>query len=118
MPRPRSRAAVWRTLQRLILETANQQVDAINQLEQFAEADEEITRYQTAGQQLVEIIARDAADSESRELARRALTQLNLAGALKARLDTHIYEGISMVSGAHVATRQAMTLVTHWREGS
>lgn len=93
-------------------------MDAINQLERFAEADEEITRYQAAGQQLVELIARDSADTESRDLARRALTQLSLAGALKRRLDTHIYEGIAMVSGAHVATRQAMTLVTHWREGS
>ena len=78
-------------------------MDAINQLEQFAEADQEITRYQTAGQQLVEIFARDAADSESRELARDALTQLNLAEALKRRLDTHIYKGIAMVSGAHTA---------------
>ena len=65
---------VWRTLRRLILETASQHVDAINQLEQFAEADQEITRYQTAGQQLVEIFARDAADSKSRDLARRVLT--------------------------------------------
>ena len=37
---------------------------------------------------------------------------------LLVRIAAHLHQGTELVDGAHVATRQAMTLVTHWREGS
>jgi len=49
--------------------------------------------------------------------ARRALTQFAFAEGLLVRIATHLHQGTELVDEAHTATRQAMTLVTHWREG-
>ncbi len=64
------------------------------------------------------LIAQDSSDPESRDQARRALVQYSFAEGLLVRIATQLHQGTELVDGAHVATRQAMTLVTHWREGS
>ena len=118
MPRPRRRAAVWRTLRRLILETGSQQVEALLELEQCDELAAEMLRYRSTGFNLVETIAQDSESVESRDQARRALMQYSMAEALLTRIAGHLHQGIELVDGAHTATRQSITLVTHWREGS
>ena len=118
MPRPRRRAAWWRTLRRLILETGSHQAEALFELEQCDEVAAEMMRYRQAGFNLVQQISQDSSDPESRDQARRALTQYTFAEGLLTRIATHLHQGTELVDGAHVATRQAMTLVAHWREGS
>ncbi len=118
MPRPRRRAAVRRTLTRLILVTGSQQVEALLELEQCDLVAAEMLRYRETGFNLVETISRDSTDSESMDQARRALTQFAFAEGQLVRIATHLHQGTELVDGAHTATRQAMTLVTHWRDGS
>ena len=109
---------MWRTLQRLILETGSLQVEALLELEQCDGIATEMLRYRSTGFNLVETISRDSTDSESRDQARRALMQYSMAEGLLVRIATHLHQGTDLVDGAHTTTRQAMTLVTHWREGS
>ena len=117
MPRPWRRAAVWRTLTRLILETGSHQVEAMLELEQCDVVAAEMLRYREAGFNLVQQISQDSTDPDSRDQARRALLQYSFAEGLLVRIATHLHQGTELVDGAHTATRQAMTLVTHWREG-
>ena len=70
------------------------------------------------GFNLVEQISRDSTDAESREQARRAMVHFVYFDGLLNRIATHLNEGLASVDAAHTATRQAMTLVTRWREGS
>ena len=118
MPRPRSRAAVWRTLRRLILEAGGFQVEALEDLGQFDELAEEMARYNSTGYELVILIAQQSPDPESRDRARRVFTQLQLAESLQGRIVTHIRQGMESVDAGYTVTMQAMTLVAHWREGS
>ena len=117
MPHPRRRAAVWRTLRRLILETGGHQVEALLELEKCNAIAVEMQRFREAGFNLVEQVSRDSTDAESREQARRAMVQFVYSEGLLNRIATHLNQGLEQVDAAHTATRQAMTLVTHWREG-
>ncbi len=75
MPRPRRRGGVWRTFRILILETGDSQIRAMEELEECNEIAVEMTRFRSACFRLVEQIAEDSTDPESREQARRAVTQ-------------------------------------------
>ena len=118
MPRPKLGRAVRVALRLLILDIGSHQIDAMDELEQCDEVATEMVRYQNAGYQLVNLIALQSSDSESRDQARRAFNQFWLAESLQARIAAHVHQGIDMVDAGQTATRQAMTLVTHWREGS
>ena len=117
MPRPRRRAAVWRTLRRLILETGSLQVEALLELEQCDTVAEEMTRYRQAGFNLVEQIDEGSTDAGSRDQARRALLQYSFAEGLLNRIASHLHQGTELVDGAHVATRQAITLASRGGRG-
>ncbi len=75
-------------------------------------------RFRSTGFELVETISQDSTDSESRDQARRALTQFAFAEELLVRIATHLHDGMEQVDAAQTATLQAMSLLTHWREGS
>ncbi len=75
-------------------------------------------RYRQAGFNLVETISQDSSDPESRDQARRALIQYSFAEGLLGRISTHAHEGLASVHAAQTSTLQAMSLLTHWREGS
>ena len=50
--------------------------------------------------------------------ARRALIQYSFAEGMLVRIATHTHNGLEEVDAAQTATLQAMSLLTHWREGS
>ncbi len=75
-------------------------------------------RFRQAGFNLVQQISEDSTDSESMDQARRALTQFAFAEELLVRIATHLHDGLEQVDAAQTATLQAMSLLTHWREGS
>ncbi len=118
MPRPRRRAGVWRTFRSLILETGGRQLEALEDLEQCDVVAAEMLRFRSAGFTLVEQIGQDSVDPESRDQARRALTQFAFAEELLVRIATHLHDGMEQVDAAQTSTLQAMSLLTHWREGS
>lgn len=112
MARPRRRAAVWRTLRRLVLETGSLQTKALEELDQIEDLAPEIVRYQNAGYELVSLIARVSPDPESQERARRAITQFRLVEALQLRIIARVHEGTELVDAAQAASRQTISLVT------
>ena len=77
-----------------------------------------MTRFRSAGLRLVEQISQDSSDPESREQARRALTQFAFAEELLVRIATHLNDGLMQVDAAQTSNLQAMSLLTHWRMGS
>ena len=117
MPRPRRRAGVWRTFRRLILETGDSQIHAMEELEQCNEIAIEMQRYRETGFNLVEGISLSSSDPESREQARRAVVQFVYSESLLNRIATHLNQGLMQVDATQTATLQAMSLLTHWREG-
>ncbi len=118
MPRPRRRGGVWRTFRRLVLETGDSQIRAMEELEECNTIAVEMTRFRSAGFRLVEQIAEESTDPESQEQARRAVTQFAFAEGLLNRIATHLNDGLMQVDAAQTSTLQAMSLMTHWREGS
>ncbi len=66
----------------------------------------------------MEQISRDSTDPEAQELARRAMVQFVYSEGLLNRIATHLNQGLMQVDAAQTATLQAMSLLTHWREGS
>ncbi len=56
--------------------------------------------------------------AESRDQARRALLQYSFAEGMLVRIATHVHDGLEQVDAAQTSTLQAMSLLTHWREGS
>ena len=118
MPRPRRRGGVWRTFRTLILETGGRQLEALEDLEQCDVIAAEMLRFRSTGFELVETISRDSTDSESMDQARRALIQFAFAEELLVRIATHLHDGLEQVDAAQTSTLQAMSLLTHWREGS
>ena len=70
------------------------------------------------GVELVDDIAQNSTDPESREQARRAMVQFVYSEGLLNRIATHLNDGLMQVDAAQTATLQAMSLLTHWREGS
>ena len=89
MPRPRRRGGVWRTFRSLILETGGHQLEALEELEQCNTIAVEMTRFRSAGFRLVEQISQDSTDPESRERARRAITQFAFSAGLLNRISIH-----------------------------
>ena len=76
----------------------------------------EMVRYQNAGYRLVSLITQQSpADPESRDRDRRVFTRFQLAGYLQVRIANHVHQ---QVDAAHVATKQAINVVTHWPAGS
>ena len=118
MPRPRRRGGVWRTFRSLILETGGRQLEALEDLEECNTNAVEMQRFRSAGFTLVEQISQDSVDPESRDQARRAITQFAFAEELLVRIATHLNQGLEEVDAAQTATLQMMSLLTHWREGS
>lgn len=118
MPRPRRRGAARRLLIRLILETGDQHINAMDELEECNDIAVEMQRFREAGFNLVDQISRDSTDAESRDQARRAITQFVFSEGLLSRIATHLNQGIEKIDQAHTATRQAISLVTRWRERS
>ena len=118
MPRPRRRAGVWRTFRRLVLETSGHQGEALEELEQCDVVVAEMKRYRQAGFNLVRQISQDSTDAESRDQARRAITQFAFAEELLVRIAIHVHDGLEHVDAAQTATLQAMTLVERLWEGS
>ena len=104
MPRPRGRAAVWRTLRRLILETGGRQLEALEELEQCDLVAVEMLRYRQAGFSLVQQISRDSTDPESRDEARQAVIQLVYSEGLLNRIATHLNPCLEHVDFSQNAT--------------
>ena len=118
MPRPRRRAGVWRTFRTLVLETGDSQIRAMEELEERNTIAVEMQRYRETGFNLVEGISLNSTDPESREQARRAVTQFVYSEGLLNRIATHLNDGLMQVDAAQTASLQAMSLLTRWREGS
>lgn len=91
---------------------------AMEELEQCDVIAAEMLRYRQAGFNLVETISQNSGDAESRDQARRALIQYSFAEGMLVRIATHTHNGLEEVDAAPPATLQAMSLLTHWREGS
>ena len=118
MPRPRRQGGVWRTIRSLILETGDSQIHAMEELEECNAIAIEMQRYRETGFNLVEGISLSSTDPESREQARRAVVQFVNSEGLLNRIAVHLNDGLQQVDAAQTATLQAMSLLTHWREGS
>ena len=103
---------MWRTLRRLVLETGSLQAKALEELDEIEDLTPEMVRYQNAGYELVSLIAQESTDPESRECARRAITQFRLVEALQLRIIARVHEGTEMVDAAQTAARQTTSLVT------
>ncbi len=75
--------------------------------------------------ELVGQLARAGTENVSRRFTwRYAYAKKSRAGqasvyseGLLVRIATHLNDGLAAVDLAYTATRQALTLVTHWREG-
>ncbi len=103
---------MWRTIRRLILETGDYQIQAMGELEQCNSIAVEMQRYRASTFRLVEQISQESTDGESREQARRALSQLALSEGLLVRIATTLDQGLEHVDLAQTAALQAMTLAT------
>ena len=102
---------MWRTLRRLILETGNYQIQAMEELEQCNSIAREMQRYRALSFRLLEQISQESADRESREQARRALNQFDLSEGLLVQIATNLKQGLEHVDLAQTASLHAMTLV-------
>ena len=90
MPRPRGRAAVWRTFRRLMLETGGRQLEGLGELAQCDVVAAEMLHYRQASFNLVQQISPGSTDAESRDQARQALIQFVCSGGLLNRIATHL----------------------------
>ena len=108
---------MWRTFRSLVLETGDSQNRAMEELEECNTIAVEMTRFRSTGFELVDGIAQNSTDPESREAARRAMVQFVYSEGLLNRIATHLNQGLMQVDGAQTSTLQAMSLLTHWREG-
>ena len=118
MPRPRRGRAARVALRLLILDIGTHHIDAMDELEECNTNAVEMQRFRSAGIALVEQISQDSVDPESRDQAGRAITQFAFSEGLLARIATHLNDGLQQVDAAQTTTLQAMSLLTHWREGS
>ena len=57
----------------------------------------------------MEQISREFADAESRNQARRAITQFAFSEGLLSRIAIHLKQGLGEIDAAHAATRQVIT---------
>ena len=101
-----------------LVETAGWQTDVANNLEECNTIAVEMTRFRSAGFELVEQISQDSTVPESREQARWAITQFAFPKGLLHRTAVHLNQGQEHVDSTQTTTSQAMMLVELRWEGS